>query len=340
MTERIRPAGESDLDAMAALAAAREAALARAEPPFPEFAAADQDSDPRERQRTALARTMEPGGHVALVAEDGGRVIGFTLLSAFGPIPGRPADEPVVGTLVAFDVEPERWPTAGPALLRTTLGAARAGGIGLLTASSTSPETEKRRLLADAGLQVVVEAWWRSLEKDDEPVEAEGVRIGPAAVADVDAMVAIETARRAEGARRDPGAGSLLSGETQEIRRRVLTEWVESPHADVLIAQAGGRPVGYMIVMDLSPMAEAVPPAVVAINGFDAEREQWPTAGRALLHAALDAARARGAEQVIVHLEALDPDRRAELEAAGMTVMFEQWMTALDGPARQGAPGV
>jgi GNAT superfamily N-acetyltransferase len=354
MTERIRPATESDLEAMAELAVAREAAYVRSVPGLSRAVQPDHDVDAVSVQRRVLASDMERGEHVALLAEDEGRVIGFALIGGIGIIPPRPADGVVTASLSAFDVEPDRWPTIGPALLGAVLDGAREHGVGLLTAQSMAPEAEKRRLFQAIGMRVTGESWWMPLEARGEAVETEpvetaaaeagmagteraetesaetetaeaaGVRIRRASASDVDAMVALEAARRAQNVRRDPDFFALMTSEAAEVRRRVLTEWVGSPDADILVAEADGRPVGYTLIMLMDALGTETPVSTAAIHELDIEWERWPAAGRALLLAALDTARERGAEQVVA-VVAVDPAWHGELEAAGMTIVLEGW---------------
>jgi predicted N-acetyltransferase YhbS len=365
MTELIRPATESDLDAMAALAVAREQADARNGPGlFEAVQQADPEADQIAVQRRMMAMNMQRAGHVALVAEDGGRVVGFAVVGGIGLLPPSPDDGLTTATLGSFDVEPDRWPTAAPVLLGAALDGARSRGVGMLLAQSTAPEAEKRRLFESVGMRVTVETWWMPLAQRDAEAEGAavegaasagavgaevadegeasesaavegpagtgGVRVRSARAMDVDAMVTIEEAHRTENARRDSEfIAGPIDGAT-EVRRRVLTEWIASPDADILIAEADGRLVGYTLVVDMDSMGGDLPASMAAVHELTIEPEQWPSAGRALLYSALDAARRRGAAQVLVMTDPAGPARRDDLTAAGLTVVAENWRTRLE----------
>ncbi|HEY3867390.1 MAG TPA: GNAT family N-acetyltransferase, partial [Actinocrinis sp.] len=340
MTERIRPAAESDLDAMMALVAARERANARGGPSLFEALQAESEAGRVAALRRMMATDMERGGQVALVAEDEGRVVGFAVISGTGMLLPPLDDVSKVATLGEFEVAKDRWPTAGPALFGAALDAVRGRGAGMLMAQSLAPEAERRRLFESVGMRVTVETWWMPLTQRGTAGEgggaaAEGgVRVRPAGAMDVDAMVALEAAHRAEEARRGSTFSSLFDGPA-ESRQRVLAEWTASPEADVLIAEADGRPVGYALVMDLDGLSPGLPAPTAAVNELAIEPERWPGAGRTLLHAALDAAERRGAEQILVMTETTDPAHGGDLTAAGLTRIAENWYTGVQQPQQR-----
>lgn len=336
MTEQIRPAAESDLDAMAALILAREQADARSGPGLFAGLQPASGADRVADLRRMMAGNMERGGQVALVAEDGGRVVGFAVIGGIGVFLPQREDELMMATLAEFDLEPDRWPTAAPALFDGVLGAAGRHEVGFLVAQSLAPEAEKRRLFESVGMRVSMESWWMSLAQREAsaegPAVAGGVRVRPASVMDVDALVARAVAHRAESADRDLDFFGEMTEGAAEARRKVLTEWIASPDADLLIAEAAGQPVGYTMVVDVGGMGGDLPEHVALIQELIIDPEQWPSAGRALLYAALDAARHRGAEQVLVNYDTVDPVRRDDLQAVGLAIVSESWYMKLERP--------
>ena len=153
MTEQIRPAVASDVDAMVDLARKRREAYAEYEPVFWR-----QADDAERAHQPFLASLVSDADAIVLVSEDSGRITGFIIVTlAKAP----PVYDP--GGLTAliddFTVEPGKWLSAGADLLRTALDAASQRGAVQAIVVTAHLDEQKRRTLQAAGLHIASE-WW------------------------------------------------------------------------------------------------------------------------------------------------------------------------------------
>jgi GNAT superfamily N-acetyltransferase len=164
-------------------------------------------------------------------------------------------------------------------------------------------------------------------------------RIRPAAESDLDAMMALVAARERANARGGPSLFEALQAESEAGRvaalRRMMATDMERGGQVALVAEDEGRVVGYALVMDLDGLSPGLPAPTAAVNELAIEPERWPGAGRTLLHAALDAAERRGAEQILVMTETTDPAHGGDLTAAGLTRIAENWYTGVQQPQQR-----
>jgi GNAT superfamily N-acetyltransferase len=111
-----------------------------------------------------------------------------------------------------------------------------------------------------------------------------------------------------------------------------LAALLRDPDVLAYVGLTDGAVVGFAIARLLSAPPVYDPGGVTCLlDDFAvADQELWPSLGLDLLHAVRDAARARGAVQLVVITGAQDVSKRAALAAAGLRSTSEWWTGPVD----------
>ncbi len=155
--------------------------------------------------------------------------------------------------------------------------------------------------------------------------------IRPAADADLEAMVRLASARRAEYAAYQPVFWRSAAG-AEHRHWPFLARLVASSDVITLVSEEcdnkqRGRLTGFVIATLATAPPVYDPGGLTGfIDDFAVEPGRWSTTGACLLQAALDAAAERGAVQTIVVTAHLDEAKRAMLQAAGLQLASEWWV--------------
>ena len=158
-------------------------------------------------------------------------------------------------------------------------------------------------------------------------------QIRPAVTSDVDAMVDLARKRRAEYADYQPVFWHPAA-DAERQHRHFLTGLVSGTDAIVLVSEDSGAVTGFIIVTLAQAPPVYDPGGLTAlIDDFTVEPEKWLSIGVDLLRAALDAAAGRGAVQAVVVTAHLDGPKRNMLQAAGLHIASEWWLTSVPMPS-------
>jgi hypothetical protein len=143
----------ADVEAMAAMAAARRNEYARYQPVFWRPA-----SDAEQVQQRYLAKLVSDQDVIALVSEEGGTLTGF-LIATIGTAP--PVYDPggLTCSIDDFAVISGGWATTGVSLLRAAIDRARERGAMQTVVVTAHLDQEKREALRTCGLSIASE-WW------------------------------------------------------------------------------------------------------------------------------------------------------------------------------------
>lgn len=121
----------------------------------------------------------------------------------------------------------------------------------------------------------------------------------------------------------------------REQRRSRVKGMVDDTTAVSLVATRDDRVCGYLLSMVVSEPpepggSEAAAGSVAHVTEFAvAVPEEWWAAGAALLDRARQRLRDKGAERVLVAVDAPDPAKRAFLWRSGLTLEFERYESPL-----------
>jgi GNAT superfamily N-acetyltransferase len=119
---------------------------------LPDEALAERSVDARRAQWAAFLAGGEPEGHVTLVAERDGEVVGF---AALGPARDVDLDRTTVGELEALNVDPEAWGSGvGRALVAETCRALRRSGFSRAVLWVLTENERARRFYEQLGWEV------------------------------------------------------------------------------------------------------------------------------------------------------------------------------------------
>jgi len=153
VSEQIRVAQQTDVDAMTSLASIRREQYARYQPRFWRPAA-----DAVHKHRPYLAGLVANPHVITLVSEDGGQLTGFLIatLAAAPPVydPGG-----LTCQIDDFVVPDAEWLTTGVQLLRAGLAQAARDGAVQAVVVTAQLDHPKREALRACGLEVASE-WW------------------------------------------------------------------------------------------------------------------------------------------------------------------------------------
>jgi GNAT superfamily N-acetyltransferase len=153
-------------------------------------------------------------------------------------------------------------------------------------------------------------------------------QIRPAGQADVAAMTTLATVRREQYARYQPLFWRPAVG-AQDKQRAYLASLVASDEVITLVSEDAGQVTGFLIAT-LTPAPPVYDPGGLTCQIDDfvvAPAAKWPTTGAELLRAGLSEAGRRGAIQAVVVTGHLDQLKREALQACGLEIASEWWVT-------------
>jgi GNAT superfamily N-acetyltransferase len=157
------------------------------------------------------------------------------------------------------------------------------------------------------------------------------VEVRPAAPGDVDAVVRLAAARRAQYETYQP-VFWRPAADAAARQRPYLAGLIDDPAVISLVAVTGRDVAGFAIAT-VAPAPPVYDPGGLTCMLDDfavADPRDWPTVGVALLRAVSRAAQERGAAQVVVVTAQLDEAKRAVLAASGLSVASEWWVRPLN----------
>jgi hypothetical protein len=164
-------------------------------------------------------------------------------------------------------------------------------------------------------------------------------QIRTAVQADVPAMTALAAIRREQYAGYQPRFWRPAAG-APDKHRAYLGSLVAREEVITLVSEEADQLTGFLIAT-LSPAPPVYDPGGLTCDIDDfvvTPATRWPTTGVRLLRAGLTQAQQRGAVQAVVVTAHLDQPKRQALQACGLEVASEWWVTpqALPHPPRQG----
>ena len=153
VTERVRPAVATDVDAMTEMASARRKQYAEYQPVFWRPAA-----NAEQLHRPYLARLVEDQDVITLVSKDSDLFTGF-LIATMGDAPRIYDPGGRTCQIDDFVVTADRWATTGPLLLRSAIEQAAERGAVQAVVVTGHLDRPKRDALRSCGLSMASE-WW------------------------------------------------------------------------------------------------------------------------------------------------------------------------------------
>lgn len=157
------------------------------------------------------------------------------------------------------------------------------------------------------------------------------VTIRPAEAQDLDAVLALAEAGRRQYATHQP-VFWRPAPDARAHQRPYLAGLLRDQDVLARVAVTGAAVVGFVIGR-LAPAPPVYDPGGVTclVDDFNvAEPDLWPVVGVDLVRAIRDAARERGAVQVVVVTAHLDAVKRTALAAAGLRIASEWWIGPVD----------
>lgn len=158
------------------------------------------------------------------------------------------------------------------------------------------------------------------------------VKIRPAALSDVDAVVSFAAARRAQYQGYQPTFWRPAA-DAAARQRPYLAGLVEDPAVITLVAVADHDEVIGFVIATVTQAPPVYDPGGLTcmVDDFTvADPRNWDTIGVDLLRAVSHTAAKRGAAQVVVVTAHLDEAKRAALAASGLSLASEWWVRPLD----------
>jgi len=153
-------------------------------------------------------------------------------------------------------------------------------------------------------------------------------QIRTAVQADVPGMTALAAIRREQYARYQPLFWRPAAA-APDKHRTYLGSLVASDEVVTLVSDEAGQLTGFLIAT-LTPAPPVYDPGGLTCQIDDfvvAPATKWPTTGVQLLRAGLAQAGRRGAVQAVVVTAHLDQPKRQALQACGLEVASEWWVT-------------
>jgi GNAT superfamily N-acetyltransferase len=153
-------------------------------------------------------------------------------------------------------------------------------------------------------------------------------QIRPAVQADVAAMTTLAAMRREQYARYQPMFWRPAEG-AQHKQRPYLAKLVANDDVIALVSDHAGQVTGFLIAT-LTPSPGVYDPGGLTCQIDDfvvTPAGKWPTTGAELLRAGLAEAGRRGAIQAVVVTGHLDQPKRQALQACGLEIASEWWVT-------------
>ncbi len=154
------------------------------------------------------------------------------------------------------------------------------------------------------------------------------MQIRPATAADLDAITVMASSRRRQYSAYQPVFWAPAHN-AAEVHKPYLSKLIGEKDVITLVSESSGTLTGFVIAS-----ISAAPPVynpgglTCQIDDFAVEPGRWKTAGTQLLQAAIELATSRGAIQAVVVTGHLDLEKREALEACGLSIASEWWVTA------------
>ena len=153
-------------------------------------------------------------------------------------------------------------------------------------------------------------------------------QIRAAVQADVPAMAALAAVRREQYARYQPLFWRPAAA-APDLHHTYLGSLVASEKVITLVSEEAGQLTGFLIAT-LNPAPPVYDPGGLTCQIDDfvvAPAAKWPTTGAELLRASQAEAGRRGAIQAVVVTGHLDQPKRQALQACGLEIASEWWVT-------------
>ena len=170
-------------------------------------------------------------------------------------------------------------------------------------------------------------------------------RLRAAVAADVDAMTAIASQRRSQYARYQP-VFWRPAATAEQVQRPYLAQLIDDQDVITLVSEETGIITGFVIAtLGGAPPVYEPGGRTCNIDDFVVAPGRWASTRVQLLRSAIEHVRDRGAVQAVVVTAHLDQDKREALQACGLSIASEWWITswppetpasthAADGPGR------
>jgi GNAT superfamily N-acetyltransferase len=154
------------------------------------------------------------------------------------------------------------------------------------------------------------------------------VQIRAATASDLDAITVMASARRRQYATYQPVFWAPAP-DSDAVHRPYLAQLIRDEDVITLVSENSGTLTGFIIaaIGDAPPVYKPGG-RTCQIDDFVVEPGRWKTAGSELLQAAIELARGRGAVQAVVVTGHLDVEKREALQACGLSIASEWWVTA------------
>lgn len=149
-------------------------------------------------------------------------------------------------------------------------------------------------------------------------------QIRPATAADVPAIVALSDVKRTRYAAFQPVFWKKAEGAASK-QAAFLQHQLTRENVLALVHEAEEAVDGFVIAALVPSPPVYAAGLTCAIDDFCVTADDWARVGTALLNAVVEAARGRGAAQVVVDCGNLDQPKREMLAALGYSIASEWW---------------
>jgi GNAT superfamily N-acetyltransferase len=152
-------------------------------------------------------------------------------------------------------------------------------------------------------------------------------QIRRATASDLDAMTAMAAARRRQYSAYQPVYWAP-AGNAEELQRPYFAKLIENENVITLVSESSVAVTGFVIAfIGDAPGVYNPGGRTCQIDDFMVEPGQWKRVGTQLLSAAVELAATRGAIQAVVVTGHLDSEKREALQACGLSIASEWWVT-------------
>lgn len=154
--------------------------------------------------------------------------------------------------------------------------------------------------------------------------------IRPAVASDLEAMLKLAEARRSEYAKHQP-IFWRPAPDAVARQRPHLARLIQDDAAITVVADTNRGVAGFAIgtVVPAPPVYDPGGPTCIVDDFIVDDPERWPTIGVDLLRYVRQAARRQAAAQIVVVCGHLDGPKRTALEASGLSIASNWWVTPL-----------
>jgi GNAT superfamily N-acetyltransferase len=158
-------------------------------------------------------------------------------------------------------------------------------------------------------------------------------QIRPATASELDAITAMASARRRQYSTYQPVFWAPAPN-AEEVHRPYLAKLIGDKDVITLVSESSGTLTGFVIAsIGDAPAVYNPGGRTCQMDDFVVEPGRWKSAGTQLLRAAIELATSRGAIQAVVVTGHLDLEKREALQACGLSIASEWWVTAGSGRA-------